>query len=98
MTTSHLPRALLDGLQLFAGLEADGLAGRDVDLGASARIAPDAGLTRADGEDAEAAQLDAVTASQRLLHALKHRLDGHFGLGFSNAGLGNDFVDQIEFD
>ena len=54
--------ALLDRLQFLAGLEADGLAGRNVDLGAGARVAANAGLARAHGEDAEAAQLNAIAA------------------------------------
>ena len=46
---------LLDRLQLLAGLEADGFAGRNVDLSAGARVATDARLARPHGEDAEAA-------------------------------------------
>src|SRR5208283_5727134 len=76
--------ALLDGLQFLAGLEADGLAGRNVDLRAGARVASDAGLARPHGEDAEAAQFDAIAARQRFLHALKYRFYRQFGLGFGD--------------
>src|SRR5271166_4494029 len=90
--------ALLDGLQFLARLEAHCLAGRDVDFRAGARIAPNAGLAWPHGEDAEAAQLDAIAVRQRFLHALEHGFNRHFGLGFSNAGLGDNFVDQVQFD
>ena len=39
-------RSLHVEVQLFAGLEANGLAGSDGDLGAGARIAADAGFAR----------------------------------------------------
>jgi len=42
-------------VEVFAGFEADGFAGRDADLGAGARVAADAGLARLYGEDAKAA-------------------------------------------
>jgi len=44
-------------LQLLARFEADGLAGRDGDLFACARVASHAAFARFDDEDAEAAQL-----------------------------------------
>src|SRR5208283_5609706 len=89
---------LLDRLQFLAGFEADRLAGRDVDFRAGARVASDAGLARPHGEDAEAAQLNAVTVRQSLLHAFENGFDRHFGLGFGDAGLVDDFVDQVQFD
>src|ERR1700739_1739940 len=49
---------ILQRVQLFARLEADGLAGCDADLRPGAGIAANAGLARADAEDAKAAQFD----------------------------------------
>src|ERR1700690_2670104 len=89
---------LLDGLQFLARLEADGFAGRDVDLRTGARIAPDAGLARPYGEDAKAPQLNAIALGERLLHAFEHGFDRHLRLGLGDAGLVDDFVDQVQFD
>src|SRR5262249_7682886 len=89
---------LFDRLQLLAGFEAYRFARRNVDFGASARVAADAGLTWANGEHAKAAQLNTIAARQRLLHALKHRFDRHLRLGLGDASLGDNFVDQIKFD
>ena len=52
----------------------------------------------ADGEHTKAAKLDAVAPGERLLHAFKDGLDRHFGLGFGDASLGDNFVNQIQFD
>src|SRR5271169_6883243 len=90
--------ALLDRLQFLARFKADRFAGRYVDLRAGARVASDAGLARPHGEDAEAAQFDAIAPRQRLLHALKYGFNGGFGLGFGDSGFGDNFVDQIQFD
>jgi hypothetical protein len=67
-------------MELFAGLEADRLAWSDGDFGTCPGIAADAGFTWLYGEDAEAAQLDAVARDESLLHAVE---DGvHCGLCF----------------
>ena len=50
----------IDRLQFLAGLEADGLARRNRNFGAGARIASDAGLARAHVEHAKSAQFNAV--------------------------------------
>src|SRR6267154_3478782 len=89
---------LVDRLQLFTRLEAHGLAGRNADLSAGPRIAPDAGLARAHIEHAEAAQFDAVALSQGALHALKDRLHRLLGFCLGDAGLSHNFVDDIELD
>ncbi len=73
-------------VQLFAGLEADGFAGGDGDFGAGAWIAADAGLSGFDGEDAEAAQFDAVSGDEGLLHAFEDGVDGGLGLGTGKSG------------
>src|SRR5580698_7361705 len=58
-------------MELFAWLEADGLAGGDGDFGAGSGIAADACFSWFHGKDAEAAQLDAIACDQCLLHALE---------------------------
>jgi flavin reductase (DIM6/NTAB) family NADH-FMN oxidoreductase RutF len=88
----------LQGLQFLARLETDGLAGRNGDFSASARIAADAGLARADVEDAESAKLDAFAASQSPLHAFEDGFDGHFRFRLGNAGPVDYFIDDVEFD
>src|SRR4051794_1059532 len=91
-------RQLVDGLQFFAGLEANGLAGRNADLCAGARVAADAGLARTHVEDAEAAKFDAVALGERFLHGLEDGLNGHLGFCLGDAGLGHHFVDDVELD
>ncbi len=58
-------------MQFFAGLEADGLAGSDSDLGSRSGVASDACLAWFYGEDTEAAKLNAVARDEGLLHAVK---------------------------
>lgn len=71
---------LFERVQVLARLEANGAAGSNADLSASARIASDSGFAGPDVEDTEAAQLDAVAAGECALEALKNGFDG--GLGF----------------
>src|SRR5438067_12297757 len=66
---------LIDGLKFLARLEAHRFAGRNIYFGTGARVASDAGLARPNVEDSEAAQLDAVAATECLLHALKDGFD-----------------------
>src|SRR5271163_1351060 len=56
----------IERVQLLAGLEADGLAGRYADFGAGAGVAADAGFAGADAEDAKSAQFDALAGGQGL--------------------------------
>jgi hypothetical protein len=72
---------LIEDLEVFAGLEADGFARGDGDLGAGARVAADAGLAGLDSEDAEAAELDAVSFAEGGLHGFKDAVHGGLGLG-----------------
>jgi len=58
-------------MKLFARLEADCFARSNGDFGACPGIAADAGFTWLDGEDAEAAQFDAVARDEGLLHAVE---------------------------
>jgi len=82
-----LRRVLAERLEFFTGLEAHGFAGRDLDFFAGAGIAADAGLARADVEDAEAAKLDAIAAAHRGFERFEDGLDGL--LGFRAADVGN---------
>ena len=90
--------SLFEDVQVFSRLEADGLAGRDRDLGAGAGISSDAGLPGFDGEDPEAAQLDTIALGEGLLHGLEDGIDGRFGLGAYESGPFNDTLDEILFD
>jgi hypothetical protein len=58
-------------MELFAGLEANGFAWSDSDFSACSWVAADAGFTRLNSEDAEAAQLDAVARDEGLFHAVE---------------------------
>src|SRR5512146_2251347 len=89
---------LVDGVQLLAGLEADGLARWNVDFGAGTRIAADAGLARTDVEDAETAKLDAIALRKCLFHRLEDDFHRALGLRLGDAGPAHDFVDNIELD
>lgn len=62
--SAPLGRFSVESVQLFAGLEANGFAGGDADLGAGAGIATDSGFPWTDAEDAEAAELDAVSGGK----------------------------------
>jgi hypothetical protein len=66
-------------LKVFAGSEANGATGFDVDFGAGAGIASNAGLSRFDGKDTKAAQLDSFASAQGILHALQDLFHGLFG-------------------
>jgi hypothetical protein len=89
---------LLEGLQFFAGLEADGSAGGDVDLFACAGVATYAGLARFDGEDTESAQFDAITLGECALHRAEDRVDRSLGLVPGKAGPLYDALDKILLD
>lgn len=88
----------LESLEFLARFKTDGLAGRNGDLGTRARIAADAGLTRADVEDAEPAKLNTFAGTQRALHAFENGFDSHFRFRLRDARLVDDFIDDIEFD
>ena len=90
-----LRRLLLQRLQLFAGFKSYGFTGRNRHLGAGSGIASDSGFTRLDVEHAETAQFDAISLFEGSLHGFEDRLHGHLSLGFGNAGLVDDFVDDI---
>lgn len=61
-------------MKLFAGLEANCFAWSNGDFGTCSRVAADAGFTWFDGENTEAAQFDAVSRDEGLLHAVEDRV------------------------
>ena len=89
---------LIDRLQFLAGLEADGLARRNRNFGASARIPPNACLARTHVEHTKTAQLNAVAGGERLLHALEHGLDCKLRLGLGDPGSVDHFIDDVELN
>ena len=88
----------LERLQVLAGLEADGLSGRNVDFGTGARISTDAGLARFYRKDAKASQLNAIVGLQSVLHAVEDGIDRLFGFGLADARALDDLIDKIQFD
>ncbi len=85
-------------MQFLAGLEADGLAGRNVDFSAGARVAANAGFARADVENAETAKLDAIALRQCLFHRLEDDFHRALGLCLGDASPAHDFVNDIELN
>jgi hypothetical protein len=85
-------------VEILSRLEADGFAWGYGDLGAGARISADSGLAWLDGEDAEPAQFDPVSFSQRLFHGLEDGVYGCFCLGADKPGAFYDALDEILFD
>ena len=90
--------ALVEDLEVFAGLEADCLAGGDGDLGACAGIAADAGLAWLDSKDPKAAKLDTVALAESGLHGFKDAVHGRFGLGAGEAGALDYSLDEVLLD
>src|SRR5579863_3811379 len=88
----------INRLQFFPGLEPHRLARWNRNLCAGARIAADAGFSRAHVEHAESPQLNAVAVGQRLLHALKDGFHCQLGFSLGDAGSGYHFVDDVELD
>jgi len=88
----------LETLEFFAGLEADGFPGRNVDFFPGARITADAGLARLDAEDAKAAELDALAAAEGLLEGFEDGFDGLLGLGAADVRRGDDGIHDIQLN
>jgi hypothetical protein len=84
-------------LEFLAWLESNSLAGRNRNLGARAGVPANAGLARADIEDAKTAKLNAFPAAEGSLHALEHGFDRHLGFRFRDTGAIDNFVDDIGF-
>jgi len=86
---------LIEKMELFAGLEANCFAWSNGDFGASPGIAADACFTWFDGEDAEAAQLDAVARDEGLLHTVEDGVYGRLGFGPWQSGTLNNPLYKI---
>jgi hypothetical protein len=85
-------------LEFLARLEAHSLAGRDVDLLSGARVASNARLARFDVEDAEAAQFDALSSAERILHSVEDSFDRLLGFRAGYVRLLYDGVYDVELD
>ena len=93
-----LGAAGFEGVQLFAGLEANRLAGSNADFGAGTWIAPDAGLACADAEDTKSAQFDAFASGESLFQSLEDRVDGGLRLGSGQTGALDNVMDNVLLD
>ena len=85
-------------MKFFARLEADGLAWSDRNLGSGARIATDTGFAWADIEDADTAQLDAVTGGEAFFQTFEYRVHCGFCLVARQARTVNDVMDDVLFN
>jgi hypothetical protein len=85
-------------LEFFAGLEANGFAGWDVDFFAGAGIAADAGLAGLDAEDAKAAELDTLAAAKSLLERFEDGFDSLLGFRATDKSLGDNRIDDVQLD
>ena len=88
----------IQGVKLFARLEANGLARRDADFRSGPGVAANARLAGPDAEDAEAAQFNAVAGCQSLFEALKDGVHGGFRFGAGQPGALNDVMNDILLD
>ena len=97
--SSDAERALaVECVKFFAGFEADGFARGDADFGAGAWIASDAGLAGTNAEDAEAAQLDAITGGKGRFETFKDSIYCCFSLGPWQASPLDHVMDYILLD
>lgn len=82
-------------LQFFAGLEANGLPGRDRDFLASARVAAHTPFARLDDKDSEPTQLYSLAARQRFFHRVKERVDSLLSFHLWYAGALSHAIDDV---
>jgi len=91
-------RGVFQPLEFFAGLEADGLPGRDANFFAGARIATNTGFSGLNAEDPEFAKFDTLAAPERALERLKDGFDGLLRLGATDVRLRDHCVYDVELD
>jgi hypothetical protein len=84
-------------VEFLARFEANGFTGGDGDFGSGTRVASDAGFAGTDIEDAEAAQLDAITFGKSLFQAFKYGIDRSFRLITWKARTLDDVMDNVLF-
>ena len=89
---------LVEDVEFLAWLKAHGFAGGDGDFGAGTRVASYTRLARLYGEDAEAAEFDAIAFDEALLHGFEDSIDCRFGLGPDQPGTLYDTLNQILLD
>jgi hypothetical protein len=85
-------------LQFLAWFKANGLARRNSDLSARARIPADARFPRPHVKDAETAQFDSIALGESLLHRLENCLDSHFRFRFRYARAVYNLVNDVQLD
>ena len=88
----------LEGLQVFAWLEAHGFSGRDVHFRTSPRVPADAGLSWFDGKHAKAAQLDPIIGLEGVFHAIENGIDCLLCFCLTDSRPLHDLIHKIEFD
>jgi hypothetical protein len=87
----------VEEVQFFAGLETDGFTWGNADFGPGARVASDAGFARAHVEDAEAAQLDALTLGKGALEGFEYGIDSGLCFVALQSGALNHLVNNVLF-
>ena len=93
--TRNTRASLVEQMKLFAWLEANGFAWSDGDFGTCSGIAADAGFAWLDGENTEAAQLNAVARDEGLLHAVEDRVYRRLCFGSWQSGTLNNPLYKI---
>jgi hypothetical protein len=88
----------INRLQFFSRLETHGFAWRNGNLGAGTGIASNASFARAHIEYSKSPQFNALTMSERLLHAFEDSFHRQLGFGFGDAGSCYYFVDDVELN
>ena len=89
---------LVEDVEFLAGLEAHGFAWSDGDFGTGAGIAAYAGLAGLYGEDAEAAEFNAVAFDEALLHGFEDGIDCRLGFCPDQPGTLYNSLNQILLD
>jgi hypothetical protein len=88
----------VEHVQLFTGLETHSLTRRDAHLRTGPGIASNAGLARANIEDAKAAQFNALALGQSALQGFEHRVHSGFGLVALQPGPFNYLMNDVLFN
>jgi hypothetical protein len=88
----------LERLQVFAGLEPNGLAGRDVHFRAGSGVPADARFPRLDRKYAKTAQLNPIIGLQGIFHAIEDGIDRLFRFRLAHSRPLNNLIHEIEFD
>ena len=89
---------LLQRLEFLARLKAHGFTGRNGNLGTRPWITPNSGFSGFDGKDTETTKFNAVTLFEGPLHFSEDSFHGHFGLGFRDSGLVDNFVYDVQLN